>query len=520
VSPAKNEVNMSAFSRRKFLQSSAAATAASALTKAAAAGVHGKLNVLLIAVDDQNTRLGCYGDRFAKTPNLDALAARGTTFEKAYCQYPLCGPSRASLMTGLAPDTTRIYGNENRVRDTVPDVTTIGQLFRKNGYYSARVGKIYHADNPADIGQDGLDDPATWDYVFNPQGVDHPKEEPEVTNFTPLQTRHDKNGYARLGSTISFYESPSPDRTMTDSLGADETIRLLREKRNQPFFVAYGLYRPHVPWIVPKAYFDMFPLENIKAKPLGEEELHQAPAPAYTTHPPNFGMTELQCRQAIRAYYASSAFMDAQAGRVLSELRALGLEKNTVIVFWGDHGWSLGEHGQWEKQTVFESAAHVPLIFAGPGTTSGKVCTRTVEHLDIFPTLAALCGLKAVPPTLQGQSLTPLLKDSKSPWSKPAISQVTRPPAPDPKTIGYSIRDERYRYTSWQGATAGEELYDYDADPEEKKNIAADPSMAGVKTQLKQQLASVTASRGRKIQLGAMLPPTAKEDKGRPREEP
>lgn len=488
-------------SRRNFLQSGIAATAVTATAALAEKLPHGKKNVLFIAVDDQNTRLGCYGD-IAKTPNLDALAARGTRFARSYCQFPFCGPSRASLMTGVGPDTTHIYDLKHHVRDTMPDVVTVGQLFRKNGYYSARVGKIFHADVPGDIGKDGLDDPQTWDYVYDPQGVDHPKQEPFVTNFTPKLTRHRKSdGAVLLGSTISYYESPSPDRAMTDGIGADEMIRLLRKNRNKPFFLAFGLYRPHVPWIVPKKYFDLYPLESIKAQPFTPSETSIAPPCAYTSHPPNLGMNELEQRKAIRAYHASTSFMDAQVGRVLDELKTLGLEKNTIVVFWADHGWCLGEHGQWEKQNLFEPAAHVPFIIAGAGR-KGQVCERTTEHLDIYPTLVELCGLKNPPTNLHGSSVVPLLNDATAAWDKPAVTQQTRPSAPNPAIYGYSLRTERYRYTSWQGTEVAEELYDYETDPRELVNLANAPEAQALKKRLKQQLSEITGARGRKITLG------------------
>ena len=493
-------------SRRSFLQAGAAASAQTAAGAFAAKLPHGKKNVLFIAVDDQNTRLGCYGAP-VKSPHLDALAARGTRFDRSYCQYPFCGPSRASLMTGLSPDATHIYDLQHRVRDTMPDVVTIGQLFRQNGYYSARVGKIFHADVPGDIGRDGMDDAKTWDYVYDPQGVDHPQEEPQVTNFTPQRTRHRKSdGAVLLGSSISFYESPSPDRAMTDGIGADEMIRLLREKRHTPFFLALGLYRPHVPWIVPKKYFNMYPLETIKAEPpLAPNERSLAPEPAYTTHPPNYGMDELQQRKAIRAYHASTTFMDAQVGRVLHELKTLGLENNTIVVFWADHGWCLGEHGEWEKQNLFEPAAHVPFMIAGAGK-KGQVCKRTTEHLDIYPTLVELCGLKGAPGTLHGSSVVPLLHNAKAPWNKPAISQVTRPAVPNPDIFGYSLRTERYRYTRWQrtghSESLGEELYDYQTDPRELNNLAKSPSVRMTRDRLKKQLTEITAARSRKVPLG------------------
>lgn len=501
---------MSVLSRRDFLKAGAAAAAlstvpgADALSSRVTKGAKHRAprNVLFIAVDDQNTSLGCYGNRTVRSPHLDALAARGTLFNAAYCQYPLCSPSRTSLMTGLAPDTTKIYDIATHFRTTLPDVVSIPQLFHQNGYYTARVGKVYHTDVPGEIGLDGLDDPGNWDYKYNPRGVDHPDEEPLVTNFTPQLTRHSKTGKVLLGSTISYYESESPDSAMTDSLGADEVIRLLREKRDKPFFLAYGLYRPHVPWIVPKAYFEKYPLESIQAKPFDPSELKIAPESAYWTHPPNFGMDELQCRKAVRAYYASTSFMDAQVGRVLAELKRLGLEENTIVVFWADHGWNLGEHGQWEKQSLFEPSARVPLIFAGPDITHGQVCHRTVEHLDVYPTLARLCGLDQVPTNLQGNSLHSLLHSAHAPWDTPAISQVTRPSSQNPDIFGYSIRNEKYRYTSWQGSEVGEELYDYQADPHEMKNLAADPSMQKIRSSMREQLAAITAKRGRTMELG------------------
>ena len=496
---------MSLISRRSFLKSGAVATTMSTLKTVGLGSTHSRKNVLFIAVDDQNVSLGCYGATQIKSPHLDDLAKRGVRFSRAYCQYPLCGPSRASLMTGCSPDTTKIYDLQTRVRDTMPNAVTLGQLFRKDGYFSARVGKIYHEDVPADIGHDGLDDPATWDYVYNPVGEDRLKDEPLVTNFTPGQTRHDASGYARLGSTISFYASPSSDDVMTDSKGADEVIRLLRANKKRPFFIAFGLYRPHVPWIVPQKYFDQYPVDQIKPRPFDPAELKQAPAPAYTTQPANFGMSEMQCRQAIQAYSASTSFMDVQVGRVLGELKSLGLDKNTIVVFWADHGWSLGEHGQWEKLTLFETATHVPLIFAGPGINAGQVCQRTVEHLDIYPTLAELCGLSGTPSSLQGTSLVRLLKQSDATWDKPAITEVTRPPTREPKVFGYSIRTERYRYTSWQGDTAGEELYDYETDPGETKNLAAMAEMQPLKANLRSQLDVITLARGRSIPLGKVI---------------
>jgi uncharacterized sulfatase len=300
---------------------------------------------------------------------------------------------------------------------------------------------------------------------------------------------------------------------MTDGIGADEMIRLLRKNQNRPFFLAYGLYRPHVPWIVPKRYFDFYPLESIRPQPFSPGETSIAPPCAYTSHPPNLGMSELEQRKAVRAYHASTSFMDAQVGRVLDELKALGLEKNTIVLFWADHGWCLGEHGQWEKQNLFEPATHVPFIIAGAGK-KGQVCERTTEHLDIYPTLVDLCGLKNAPTDLHGSSVVPLLNDAKAAWDKPAVTQQTRPSAPNPAIYGYSLRTERYRYTSWQGTTVGEELYDYQNDPRELVNLAQAPDAQALKRQLKQQLSEITARRGRKIALGEKRKAAARESSG------
>ncbi|MHB1021120.1 MAG: sulfatase [Acidobacteriaceae bacterium] len=485
---------MSNTSRRKFLQTSVTAAAASMFPSSAITQDRTRKNVLFIGIDDLNTSLGCYGNPTVQTPNVDRLARHGVRFDAAYCQYPLCGPSRSSLMTGLSPDTTHVYDLKTHFREALPNVVTLGQLFRKNGYYSARVGKIYHAGNPGDIGTDGLDDPQTWDWVYDPCGVDHLKEEPLVTKLTP----HRRG----LGSSLAYYASPAKDDEITDGIGANEVIRLLQQHRSGPFFIAYGLYRPHVPWVVPAPYFAQYPLEKIQAVPFDPAELQIAPPPAYWTQPPNFGMNELDRRKAIQGYYAATSFMDAQIGKVLTALETLGLSDNTIIVLWADHGWQMGQHGQWMKQTLFEHAARVPVIFAGPGILKhGATCHRTTEHLDIYPTLAELCNLAGTPDNLHGESLVPLLKNPEAAWSKPAITQVERPATENPRLSGYSVRTERYRYTSWQDGYAGEELYDYQNDPHEMKNLASDPRMHRIKATLQTQLDTISVARGKRDRI-------------------
>lgn len=482
---------MKTISRRTFLHGSATAALGSAISAPALVKHQARKNVLFIGVDDLATQLGCYG-RPVHSPNLDRLAARGVRFDSAYCQYPWCSPSRASLMTGLAPDTTRVHDLTTHFRQALPNVVTLGQLFRHNGYFSARVGKIFHASDPGGEGTDGLDDPMTWDWTFNPAGVDHYKEESLLTNFTPGRG---------LGSAIAFHRSPAPDREITDAIGASEVIRLLKEPRSQPFFIAYGLYRPHVPWVVPEAYFDRYPISSIEPYPFDPSELKDAPPAAYWTKPPNFGMDIEQRKQAIQGYYAATTFADAQIGRVLHELETSGLAENTLVVFWADHGWQLGQHGQWMKQTLFEAAARVPVIFAGAGVPShGVTCQQPVEHLDLYPTIASICELSDIPFTLHGESLVPLLRNPDAEWSKPAITQVHRSRTKERAAVdGYSIRDERYRYTMWDEGRQGEELYDYKTDPHELNNRANDPSLKQTKFRLRVALETTTLARGRAV---------------------
>jgi uncharacterized sulfatase len=461
--------------RRHFLLSSVAA---------AAQPKRGP-NVLFIATDDMNNSLGCYGHPVVKSPNLDRLAARGVRFDRAYCQFAFCSPSRSSLMTGLGPDTTKVYNLQKHFREAVPDVVTLSQCFQKNGYYAARAGKIYHYGNPGDIGTNGLDDAPSWTHRVNPKGIDK-AEEPKLINHTPER----KNP----GSSISFYASPAPDEEHTDGMVAAEIIRMMEANKDKPFFLAAGFYRPHTPYIAPKKYFDMYPPEKLEPVPFAEGENKIGPPWAYWTDPPNWNMSRRQIQEALQAYYASISFVDANVGKLLDALDRLGLAENTIVVFWSDHGYGNGEHGQWMKQTVFEAATRLPLIFRVPGAKAkGKGCARTVELLDLYPTLADLCGLKDVPANLHGKSLRPLLDNPAGKWDRPAVSQVSR----GQKVTGYSIRTERYRFTEWNGGQEGEELYDYQTDPKEMKNLAKSNAHAKLKTELQARLRTITKARGR-----------------------
>lgn len=430
-----------------------------------------KMNVLFIASDDLNNRLGTYGHPLVKTPNLDRLAKRGVMFANAYNQYPLCSPSRVSVLTGLRPDTTGVYDLKTLFRDNIPTVTTLPEFFKTNGYFSARVGKIYHYGVPGQIGTDGQDDPQSWNKVVNPYGRDK-QEEHLLTNYTPNRG---------LGSSLSWLEAEGSDDEQTDGMVANEAIRLLKAHQDEPFFIAAGFYRPHCPYVAPKKYFDLYPLDKITLPENPPEHFKDIPKPAFFTDPLYWGLDEHQRKEVIRAYYASVTFMDAQVGKLLDAIDALGLADNTIIVFWSDHGYNLTEHGQWKKQSLFEAAARVPLFIAAPNAKgNGKACKRVVELIDLYPTLASLCGMEP-PPYLAGADLTPLLNNPKARWERPAYTQVLRQRQ---NVMGRSVRTERWRYTEWNNGAEGVELYDHKKDPDEYRNLASDPDYRKVRAEL------------------------------------
>ncbi len=423
-------------------------------------------NVLFISVDDMNNDLGTYGHPLVKSPSIDKLAAEGVRFDRAYCQFPFCSPSRSSVMTGLRPDETRVFDLRYHFRQGLPDVVTLPQLFMKHGYFAARVGKIYHYGNPGEIGTSGLDDPASWDKVVNPSGRDKTLES-RVINYTP------KRG---LGSSLSMYADPEgKDEDYTDGKVATEAIRLMEENKDRPFFLAVGFYKPHCPYIVPAKYFDLYPLDEIKLPVVPANYSDTVPAAALaSTQPwPLLGVTTAQARETVRAYYATLSFVDAQVGRVMEALDRLKLRENTIVVFWSDHGYHLGDHGLFMKQSLYENSARVPLIIIPPKPRHpGKASPRTVELLDMYPTLADLAGI-AVPPAVEGRSLRPLLENPEARWDHPAFTQVQRGGFP-----GYSARTERWSYMEWDRGAAGRELYDLAADPGEMNNLAGNPAYA------------------------------------------
>ncbi len=447
-------------------------------------------NVLFLIADDLNNFLGCYGDPLAKTPHIDKLAARGVRFDRAYCTFPLCGPSRNSMLTGLYPNSTGILANERIFRQTIPSQFSLSQLFRLDGYFAARVGKLYHYNVPRSIGSNGHDDPASWELELNPAGVDRLEEESNIFTLTPGQ----------FGGTLSWYASPKSDRYHTDALlaaDAEWVLERCAKQRDRPFFLAVGFFRPHTPYVSPKSpYFDWYPESKMPLVSGFKEDQADLPAAALGSYKKEQDqLTDDLRRRCVQAYYASISFMDAQLGRVVDALDRLGLAKDTIIIFTSDHGYHMGEHGLWQKMSLFEESARVPLLIVAPGVAAKREAAGApVSHIDLYPTLAELCGLKA-PSNIQGQSLVPILKDTSLSGRGWALTQVTRGGAParagsleTKPFFGYSLRTPQWRYTEWGEAAHGRELYDHETDPKELTNLAHRPEHSRAVAELSTQL--------------------------------
>ncbi len=465
-------------------------------------------NVLFIMADDLNNCLGCYGHPRVQSPNIDRLARQGVRFERAYCQFPLCGPSRNSLLAGLYPNSTGIVKNAEIFRQTIPHHQSLPHAFRSAGYFAARIGKLYHYNVPNSIGTNGHDDPASWELELNPAGCDRLLEEPDIFSLKP----------GSFGGTLSWYASPRGDLLHTDGLQASDAAWVLERcarDRSRPFFLAVGFFRPHTPYVSPKEYFTLYPEKEMPLVQGVAEDVKDLPADALGSHKKEHELlTDPLRQQAIQAYFASISFMDAQVGRVLDTLERLDLADNTIIVFMSDHGYHLGEHGLWQKMSLFEESTRVPLIIAAPGRAAkGGVAASPVGLIDVYPTLAELCNVPA-PGNLQGQSLVPILKDPSQPGRGWALSQVTRGPRaaakktprlsvpagqsvdkPKPAPVfGFTLRTPRWRYTEWDQARRGRELYDHQNDPLEQTNLADDPAQAETVAQLSRQLREAAAA--------------------------
>lgn len=435
-----------------------------------------KPNVLFIAVDDLAPSLACYGDLVAKTPHIDHLAASGVRFDRAYNQLPLCNPTRASVMTGLRPDQIKVYDLDRHFRDEVPEVVTLSQQFKNNGWFTARVGKIYHYNVPASIGTDGFDDPPSWQLTINPKGRDK-DDEALIFNAEP---------HRKISGALSWLAAEGKDEEQTDGMIASEAIKLMRARKDEPFFLAVGFFRPHTPYVAPKKYFALYPLAEMRLPYAPENDREDIPTAAFAHNCPipHYSLDELTCRKAMQAYYACVSFIDAQVGRLLAAVDRLGLDDDTIIVFWSDHGYHLGEHkGVWQKRTLFEQCARSPLIVRAPKAKgNGTTSRRIVEFVDIYPTLMDLADLKS-PPDLAGRSLVPLLEDPLAEWKGHAITQILRPAdhrLPSP-VMGCSIRTARWRFTEWAEGKEGVELYDHYSDPMEFHNLALKPDPAAIK---------------------------------------
>ncbi len=447
-------------------------------------------NILFVVSDDLNTRIGPYVDASLKlhTPNLDQLAADGVSFTRAYAQYPVCGPSRASFMSGLYPETNGVTtnafdsGNHRIATPSLAGHPTLAGFFRERGYYTARVSKIFHMGVPGGIerGESGSDDPDSWDFAANIMA-------PET--LTP--------GYLEKLSTGDHYGSVFarmilPDGSalsQADVLATDQAIAILENragtkppnaqnrtkfKENAPFFLAVGFVRPHVPLIAPERHFAHYPDEAVDLPDVPSGDLDDVPDEARRlSNAAKFGMDESQQRKAIAAYYASISFMDEQLGRLLNTLDRLDLRDNTIVVFISDHGYNLGEHTAWQKQHLWEESLRVPLIISVPGlSATGWKTDAVVELIDLYPTLAELAGLDGETPSiLQGESLVPFLRSPAEIDSSGTAYAITR-------DGGASLRTDRWRYNRWgEDAKAyNEELYDHDNDPKEYQNLVRDPN--------------------------------------------
>ena len=425
-----------------------------------------KLNVLFIISDDLNCDLGVYENDVVKSPNINMLANKGVQFNNAHCQYPHCGPSRSSLMTGMYSDQTKINQNNIYLRSTVPDVVTLAQRFKQQGYQTVRIGKIFHLDNPGTIGTSGIDDIFSWTRTINPYGIDKLNEY-LIESLVPR----------RYGGTLSWLKSDDIDIEHTDGIAATEAIEQLDRfaTSGDNFFLALGLMKPHLPFVAPSKYFEYYNSDSISIPFLPDDYLDHLPEPAaksVSSRKIQLNLKDSLAKEIKTAYYASVSFMDAQVGKVLKKLEDTGLDKNTIVVFTSDHGFHLGEHGHWQKQTLFDNSTRVPLIFYVPNNVAMGFKTNTpVELIDIYPTLLDLVGIE-VPTHVVGKSLKKVLMQESTSVRKSALTKWKN---------GYSIKTERYRLTSWgENGELGYELYDHVFDPGELFNLSADSSYLNV----------------------------------------
>ena len=432
-------------------------------------------NVLFIAVDDLNDWVGHLGGHpQARTPNIDRLAAQGVSFTRAYCSAPLCNPSRISLLTGVEPSRSGVYGNGEKLRNKLPDAVTLMQYLRAHGYTAKGGGKIFHGTRGGD--------PESWDFYFT---VPATKGRGRAKPKTSLA----KSAWAPWGPL------DIADEDMFDVKVVNWAISELNQTHEQPFFLACGFTKPHLPWYVPRKYFDLHPLESIQLPATKDGDLDDVPTfgkkLAREVYDPSGGrnfanpggdhanvIAHDQWRKAVQAYLATISFVDAHVGRLLDALEQSGHADNTIVVLWGDHGWHLGEKQHWRKHALWETTTRTTLVVSAPGSTAmNKICERPVSLIDLYPTLVELCGLPARD-DLDGQSIVPLLKNPKMKWDRPALT--TYGPG------NHAVRTERWRYIRYHDG--GEELYDHNADLHEWQNLATSSEHADVIRELRKSL--------------------------------
>jgi iduronate 2-sulfatase len=429
-----------------------------------------RMNVLFIISDDLNCDLGCYGHKTVKSPNIDRLAATSVRFDRAYVQYTVCNPSRTSFLTGLRPTTTKIMDNGTHFRKLQPETVTLPQLFRKNGYQTIGLGKIFHRGLSPDETKPDMDDPKSFERVFygkttaiGNQGVG-------------------RNLTGGVLSWCKWLSTEGVDSDQADGQLADQAVTILQEKRDKPLFLAVGFYRPHDPFHAPKRYFDLYDSNKI--------ELPKSPPgyqlPSTLSHGGGAlkdafdKFSDKERREFLHAYFAGVSFMDAQVGRLLDAVATNNLTENTIIVFLGDHGYELGARNWWNKNTLFERSCRTPLIVRVPNAKgNGKPTAAITEFLDIYPSLAQACQLKDVPKTLEGTSFSQLLDDPLASHKAAALTVIKRG-----QILGRSIRTDKFRYTEWDDGKKGAELYDHTSDSDEFVNLADKKELAAKRVEL------------------------------------
>jgi iduronate 2-sulfatase len=444
------------------------------------AGAEPRLNVLFIVSDDLNTSLGCYGDPTVKTPSLDRLSRQGMRFDAAYCQAPLCNPSRVSFLSGRTPDHSQVYILATPTRTHLQDAIMLPECFRRNGYYTVQNGKIFHTGEK-------FEDPQSWD-VANLEFGKVPAPEDVIESGSPP---------GPAGNTISWASLKNPDEDTPDGIVARKAVDYMQaaQAEQKPFFLGVGFRRPHAPYAAPKKYFDLYPPGTTPLPRSAPPEYVNTILPAALNHA--WGprpLTEQEQREVRSAYFACVSFIDAQVGVLLDAMDQHDLWKNTIVVFFGDHGYHLGEHGGlWHKKSLFEESCRVPLIVYAPKMQgAGKSCARIVELVDLYPTLTELCGLQH-PVNLDGRSFATLLDDPESPGKDAAYSLIARGQdstenITEVAYLGRSVRTPRWRYTEWEDGKRGVELYDHQADPQEFQNLAEDPNYTATVAELHRKL--------------------------------